>query len=509
MNKKEINQNLPILALIAASIFGVYFRIYPVLQADFPLNDGGMFVTLTEELLANNFILPEFSNYNMLQIPYAYPPLGFYLAAFLTRITNQDVLSIFRLVPAVISWLTIPAFYLAAKKLLKSALTISIAVIIFAIIPRSWLWMIMGGSFTRVLGMLFSILTIYFGIQLFTKQKGLLPTILCFTLTVLSHPEALIFAALNLGLLFLFHQRTTKGFVNLALVVLGALVASSLWWITVLIRHGSEPFFSASQTGGLGLIFILRLLAFNLTGEPTPALFASLAVIGVFYALNKKQFFLPVSAVATIILIPRSGPNYLMIPVAMLAAFTIGEVIFPAFSTNSIPSRTAKILLGYFLVSLFIAAIVAPNTIETNLRILSQDERQAMQWVSDNTDADSQFLVLSSANWWHAPAVEWFPYLSQRRSLNTVQGTEWLPDKQFILTIEQAESIKACLDQTTACLKLVQSEYQIPFSHLYLVTRTETNPFIDTRAFELELRQDQDFELIYEGDGGLVFAFQP
>ena len=50
---------------------------------------------------------------------------------------------------------------------------------------------------------------------------------------------------------------------------------------------------------------------------------------------------------------------------------------------------------------------------------------------------------------------------------------------------------------------------KFPFSHIFLVKQTETNLLVNTLVFELELCQDQDFVLIYDGPASVVFASQP
>jgi hypothetical protein len=521
MDKQEFDKNLPILALIAASILGLYIRLNPILQTDFPLNDGGLFVMMTEELLEADFQLPVFTNYNFSQIPYAYPPLGFYLAAFLTWITKLDVITLFRFLPAVISWLTIPIVFLTAKKLLKSPLSVSLAVIIYALLPRSWMWLIMGGGLTRTLGMLFSILMIYFAYDLFTQQKKLIPTILCFTLTALSHPEAIIFSALNLGLLFLIFNRSKTGLLYLALVSFGGLVATAPWWGMILIRHGLEPFLSAGQTSGWTFLSIFRLLRDELTGEPNPAVIASLGILGLFYSLAKKENFLPISAILTLIIIPRSGPNLLSFPLALLAAQALSEVVLPGISRvvekfqaagKKLPDQfptISKVLLGYLCLQLLFAGVYVINEPETPLHSISSEAHEAMKWISEYTPPESKFLVVSNVFWWEDHTGEWFPYLTRRQALNTLQGSEWLPEEEFNILLTWNTLAQDSLDQPIEFFKQNQAEFNIPFTHIYVVRDTETTPLPNTRAFELELRQDQDFELIFEGPAGVVFAWQP
>src|SRR5688572_1119349 len=72
--------SLETLILLAAIIFGFVVRLILVFAGDgFPLNDGGLFYVMVEDLKANDYRLPQYTSYNGGQIPYAYPPAIFYL----------------------------------------------------------------------------------------------------------------------------------------------------------------------------------------------------------------------------------------------------------------------------------------------------------------------------------------------------------------------------------------------------------------------------------------------
>ena len=85
-----------ILLLILAALFGGYVRIYPVVQAGFPLLDGGLFYTMTRDLVDAGLRLPWVTSYNHLNIPFAYPPLPFYLVGVLNILTGLDLLGLIR-----------------------------------------------------------------------------------------------------------------------------------------------------------------------------------------------------------------------------------------------------------------------------------------------------------------------------------------------------------------------------------------------------------------------------
>jgi len=88
-------------ALIAAVLLGAAVRTYHVLSHGFPLNDGGLFFSMVRDLQAAHYRLPAFTSYNDAGIPYAYSPLGFYLAALVNDWTPLSLVDVFRWLPLV------------------------------------------------------------------------------------------------------------------------------------------------------------------------------------------------------------------------------------------------------------------------------------------------------------------------------------------------------------------------------------------------------------------------
>src|SRR5258706_4346093 len=179
------------LLLMWALIFGAYVRILPVLQAGFPLNDGGLFYTMTADLQRSGYALPATSSYNRLGIPFAYPPLPVYLTGLVQSISGLPLSEIIRWLPVLFSLLTLPAFYLLARALLNDPLTASLATVIFAMLPRSYEWIIMGGGVTRAPATLFLILMSWGAYRLFSTGGWEIGVVAAISgaLIVLKHPE--------------------------------------------------------------------------------------------------------------------------------------------------------------------------------------------------------------------------------------------------------------------------------------------------------------------------------
>jgi 4-amino-4-deoxy-L-arabinose transferase-like glycosyltransferase len=120
-----------------------------------------MFYAMARDLQHNGYRLPEFTTYNSANIPFTYPPLGFYASALIDDLTPLSLVQVFRWLPLIATCLTLPAFYLLAKSMLTSRVALVASVLAFALVPRSFMWLLMGGGVTRSLGFLFAILALY------------------------------------------------------------------------------------------------------------------------------------------------------------------------------------------------------------------------------------------------------------------------------------------------------------------------------------------------------------
>ena len=80
-----------VLGLSLAILLGGFVRLAHVIPNDFPLNDGSLFYTMVQDLRAAHYALPDTTSFNQAGIPFAYPPLGLYLAGFLSDIFKLDL----------------------------------------------------------------------------------------------------------------------------------------------------------------------------------------------------------------------------------------------------------------------------------------------------------------------------------------------------------------------------------------------------------------------------------
>ena len=90
----KLNQEkqFPIIFVLFATLLGLVVRITVPLQASFPLNDGGLFYAMIQDIQQNGYALPAFTSYNFAYIPLAYPPFAFYLTGLFADLIHINLL---------------------------------------------------------------------------------------------------------------------------------------------------------------------------------------------------------------------------------------------------------------------------------------------------------------------------------------------------------------------------------------------------------------------------------
>jgi hypothetical protein len=470
------------LILFWAVLLGGFLRFYPALQAGFPINDGGLFYNLILDLLANNFRLPAFSSFNGGALPFAYPPLPFYLSALLVRLFALDPLQLLRWLPALFATLCLIPFYFLARELLRDPVKAALATFSYALLPESFAWFVMGGGLTRSLGRFFALLTLFLVYKLFTtrQRRLVLPVALAAAGLSLSHPEATVHTLGMVFIFWLFFGRNRAAVVHSMLVAGLTLLFTAPWWGTITGQHGWQIFRAAAQTGWQSLFGITFLLS-DFTFELGLSLIGVLALIGLLAHLLRKQFLLPLLLLTPVLIEPRSAPTVVVIPAALLAADALVEVIFPAFArfskrdpgseeseppllplSGSLRPVTAFYLLYPLLGAFSLAMILSANA-------LQPAEQTAIQWVKANTAPDARFvLVTPTTTDMDTPVQEWFPTLSGRVSQNVVQGYEWLGREVFFRRRDNFARLTGCAYQTVTCLTDWQTATGLDFDYLYL-----------------------------------------
>jgi len=460
-----------IFVFFLALSLGVIVRLSQVIKSAAPINDGGLFFQMAIDLQKNNYHLPVYSSYNNLDIPFVYPPFSFYFISLISDISQVDLFDLFRILPALISILSIPAFYLIFKEIHKTRPQLALSLVIFSLIPSAFDWLIMGGGLTRAFGFFFSLLTIQQSIRLFRAQNrwGLIGTSVFGTLTVLSHPEAILQTLAGVFVVFMFFGWNRRAFLQSLIVSISVILLSSPWWLTVVFRHGIEPFTAASGTGWHSISSIIQIWQFNFTGEIGLTLSGVLALIGLFVCLAKRDYFFPAWLFVTFVIDPRSAPIYISPILAILAAQSLELLIirinnFEAargrklnkshtnWAESLLSGRVTKILLLILLTQWLYSAFIVP-VYRIQSMSLTQDDLNAFSWINENIPQGSTFAIITGLKPLTDPVNEWFPALTKSISVSTPQGHEWIPETDFTNVLQQSLDLQACFDQMDQCVE--------------------------------------------------------
>ena len=505
-------------AAVLASIIAVGFalRAIPVLGNPWPVGDGGLFYTMVGELRASGLALPAFTSYDHAAIPFAYPPLALELAAALESATGIARSDIFRLLPLTFSVLCIPAVYLIARELqgdgelLRTRPRALFATLVYATFPFAWEWLTMGSGLTRSVGMFFALLATWQGLALLRngRHAAVAFTAVLAGFAVLSHPESGVFVLLALGTRLLV-ERSWRNVRNLVLAAAGAALVIAPWVLAVVQRHGLAPFTAAS--GGVGrdpvASVVVYLFGFFLVG-PLP-LAASLDLLGQVRALVGRRPYLVLWRLAVCFLDVRFALVAAVVPLSLLAADGLFDVLVPALrSVARSRPRAAAWLVGVASVGLIAASLLAPSVFLAPHLALAAQDRAAMAWVRATQPQDRRFLVLATDTWGSDDLSEWFPALAERGTLDTSQGLEWAAPRAREAEIAGEAQLRQCQPADLPCVVSWLAAHGGQDSAVYVPANGSAYAAASdpSAAIRAQLLESPAFRIIYDGPGAVIFV---
>lgn len=507
--------DLSSLLLLTALLFGGIVRLYPAFANAFPLNDGGMFYSMAQDLNTNRFALPETTTYNQAEIPFTYPPFGFYIAALLSTLAPDSDLTVFLYLPALINSLAMLAFFLFAKEMLNSRLSAAATTLFYVLLPHSFVWQIMGGGITRAFGILFLLLMFWQLIQLFKNNR---PTHLLFAIlfgagAVTSHPQTALHAALGGFLLFLFFGRTQRGFISAALTGMGVVLLSAPWWLVTLSRHGLAPFLSASETSPRTLQSYISLVSINTLEDYLAIPILALAIIGGLFVgqAGMGRWFPLTWAGLAVLLDPRGGDGFALMALLLLAgggliklSAWLNQMQADAPAAVMMKRKSLGLLLGLTIWLLFGAIIFDFQLVNTSLKPADLD---VIEWVERNVPDGSTFALATGREFSMTdPFQEWFPALTRQHSLTTIQGLEWTLAGDFFAWYEQLTAFQKCADMTCVAEWSLRNHVRFDYLIVLIPPENETGGLAGSLAsLGLSARASDSLTLLFESDHALVF----
>jgi hypothetical protein len=436
-------------ALLAIMLtLALAFRLFLAVATDFPINDGALFYEFVKGV-ANSFPgLPTSVRYNGMDVPFAYPPLSFWIAGWLTRL-GFDPLDIVHYLPIALNAAYVLLIALLLLRNGHSRVFAAIALLFFAARLRSFEWLVMGGGLSRGLGALFLVLTLLAISVPGPRQERLheppLPlwrAALAGGLVgaaLLSHLEWGVLAAAAFALSRALAARSFKEFtVTSAVGGAASLLIILPWLLFVHGEHGLEPFLAAGGTAGWSLKrSAVRLIAFFLNNLTNPFL-----LIGAYIVLRRQDYFWPGFILLCLLVTPRHGQTPVSLPLAVLSAYGViaGWEMLKGFVSKRGPAFT--VATSAVLLTIVVHEWPQYRKVKDFFQPLPSEERQAMDWIRER-HGQSSFAVLTTAIWSYDASAEWLPTLTGARSITTVQGREWRPNQEFRRFDDQNQRVLA------------------------------------------------------------------
>lgn len=512
--------------LATAILAGVAIRCWLILSRDFPLNDGGLFYAMAGDIRHNGYALPVTTTYNGAALPFAYSPLALYAAAVMADL-GAPLADALRFLPLLATCLLLGAFVLLARELLATRAEVVAATFAFALIPRSFTWLLMGGGLTRSFGFLFAVLAAWQATR-FYKHGGwrhLLAATVLSALTVLSHLGTAPSLVIAMVLLFLVYGRSWPAFLGMVVIALGTALLSAPWWGTVLAHHGLDTFRAANATGESlfsdynGRHRVLMSLAnfgVTKTGEPMAPIVWLFALVGGMAAVVRGSWMLPAWWVLLLMFDGRQGGTFATIPLSMLAGIGVVGVVLPALmaaAPDPRRRRVAKAMAALLLATLVVYSGAWGLTRDQDyggegwtLEALTFAQREAMSWLRDATPPRSRVLVVSGTWWPMDRTSEWLPVLADRPSVATVQGYEWVPGGVFDARLRQYEAVQTCGGQGVRCLERWIANTGSTVDYLF-IPRIRPQPCC--RKLLEELAVNPRWTRVFSNTGAIIFQRRP
>jgi len=495
---------------------GVYLATNP-----YPAYGAGLYVEIARAIAANGYLPPTSVSGYAEVVPFAYPPLQFYVLAVLLDL-GGDPLTVARLLPgvAVVAGL-IPAYLLGRDHTGSRAAGAATAAAV-ALNPQVLEWHVSAGGVVRGFAFLYALTAVYAGYHVFAGDRGAgrprragsaagrriaLPTrravvvgAVAVALTGLTHPTYALFAVSTYVVFWAALDRSIRGLGRGLAVGLGALALASPWLGWVVATHGVGAFTAAAGThGGIGGGLEL-LLGGASVYELVPLAAALVALV-----LRRDALVAGWTVVAALLF---SQPRFEYTAGALALASAGLAVADRLGGDDSDPIRrhrrrsvaaAALVVLASVGGGVYFAAAMT-GVADPSTPSFVDDESVAMaSWAESETPADATFFVLGDA-------AEWFPVLSGRSIEVGPWGVEWRHPETYERHYDAFEDGSAC--HSSACVERAAEsvdanpDYVVVPRGRYTVRGHAAVQFGTLeRSFELA----DEWTRAYENEGVVVF----
>jgi hypothetical protein len=491
--------------LLAAVAVGIVVRLVPIISAQSVVGDGGFILAMVDDIRDAGLRLPAESSYNLLGVPFVYPPAALVLAAAIGEITGASSLDLLRWMPLALSVGCLVAFAWLAHRALPPVAAIG-ATFAYGLMPSAYGWLVAGGGLTRGMGLLFAILAVGLVARRCDEPRlrTAVATGVLLGTSALSHPQAAIVGVVACIVLS-WRTPMRPWLAQLGIAAVIAMIVVAPWLIWVGTTNGLDSVVAASNRLDPA-VRVIRMINLRFSAAPFMDVVGVVGVVGLAASLWKREFRLPILLLATYLAGPGGGEFLAAVPWALLAGVGLATLVeVGATSVSGASPRMARtIALGLAAGALFLGLIGSVGSVvdpSSKLHPLTDDQVTAMRWLAANTPEGATVLVPTDEVWGYDEISEWLPAFAHRHSIGTVQGSEWLGADGFDAQLANHRRILGCAGDVASCYAAID-----PAAVIFVAKGPLSGPFSPSDccpALRATLTES-GYEIVYDGPGATI-----
>jgi hypothetical protein len=487
---------------------------------DYPAYGAGLYVETADAIRANGYALPAtVPQYGPEGVPFAYPPLMFYVLALLRDLGAGAFATSLYLPPLITVTALVPT-YLLGRDMVGDRRAGTAAALVLVLNPQVLEWHISAGGLVRAPAFVFALWGSYAALRIFRDRarEWVLPGLVAVALVAHTHPTYTIFTVATYLLFWVGYDRSPTGFVRGAVVGFGALALALPWLGTVVSHHGVAVFSGAAGTHGGLFGGIYRLRRWGLTWSVLPLV----AAVGL---LGTRHRVLGVWTAVVWLLFAQPRFTYAVGAIAVVAAAVelaqrgyagsvvtaVGSALGPSAPETpdrpdggvARPTAPARVVVAALVVVSLVGLggigyeFAGPDG--TTPEFVDDDDTAAMAWAADETDPDATFVVFGDA-------AEWFPVYTDRTILVSPWGAEWRGPDTYETHLNAFVNGSECANRS--CAEAAMATVDADPDYVYLpngayTVRGEYERANDT--LEASFAEHPRYERAFENDGVVVF----